>query len=98
MDINFTADAAQHAPAVKHVAKHVTNIAHAVPVIKQGFSMLTLFISNLITAVIFGGGAWYARGRGWFGVKVDLTNAKNAVSNEVSKIETAATPSAPAAG
>jgi len=95
MDINFTADAAQHAPAVKHVAKHV---AHAVPVIKQGFSMLTLFISNLITAVIFGGGAWYARGRGWFGVKVDLTNAKNAVSNEVSKIETAATPSAPAAG
>ena len=82
----FSPDVVHHAPAVKHAVKH---IAQHAPIIKQGFSMLTLFITNILSAAVFGGGAWYIRGRGVNGVKIDLANAQK----EIQKL-TNATPAA----
>ena len=48
--------------------------------------MLTLAISNLTTAVIAGGLAWYIRGRGMTGVKIDIDNMKKEVQALKDKI------------
>jgi len=86
----FFFDVAQTAPHVKHVVHHVAKQA---PVIKQGFSMLSLLLSNIVTAVVFGGGAWYVRGRGVTGVQTDINNIKT----DVEKIKAQVFPAQPAA-
>lgn len=71
---------------VTHAAPHIKHAAvMAAPVIKSGVSMLTLAISNLSTAVIVGGLAWYVRGRGMAGVKIDIDNIKMDLANLKSK-------------
>jgi len=69
------------------LAVHLSQ-AKSVPVqhISEGVSMLTLAISNLTTAVIAGGLAWYIRGRGMTGVKIDIDNMKKEVQALKDKI------------
>ena len=50
--------------------------------------MSTLLISNAVTAVIAAVAGWYVKGRGWFGVKVDATNAVNKVETVAKEAET----------
>ena len=54
--------------------------------------MLTLAISNLTTAVVAAGLAWYIRGRGMTGVKIDIANAQN----EIEKLKSQIAPATPA--
>lgn len=79
-------DLVQHAPVIKHAAKHV---AHAAPVIHKGFSMLNLIISNVVSLAIGGGLGWYIKGRGLQGVKNDATNAVTSTENVVSEVKAA---------
>jgi hypothetical protein len=81
----------EHAPVVKHAVKHVV---HAAPVIKQGISMLTLLISNVSTAIVVGGLAWYIRGRGFAGVQIDINNIKTDIENLKAKIAPTSVPAA----
>jgi hypothetical protein len=81
------ADAVQHIQHVKHIAPYVA------PTIMLGYSMLTLVISNLSTAIVAGGLAWYIRGRGLAGVKIDLDNIKMDIANLKGKLS-AQTPAA----
>jgi len=68
---------------------HAIHTAIAVkPIITEGMSMLTLLISNAVTALISVGISWYISHRGMAGVKIDLNNAKN----EILKLTHAATP------
>lgn len=62
-----------------HVAPHIQTI-------QTGTSMLTLFVSNLATAVIVGGLSWYVRGRGMAGVQIDLDNIKMDIANLKGKV------------
>ena len=70
-------DVVAHAPHIKHAAKKVIMAA---PEIKQGISMLTLLASNGLTMLVSAGLAWYIRGRGMTGVKIDMDNAKNEIN------------------
>jgi hypothetical protein len=82
-DPNFFPFFPDAVPAVKHVSKHVAHhIHHAKPAVQavahvthQGVSMLTLFISNVVTAAIAVGISWYVSHRGIQGVKNDVANA-----------------------
>lgn len=59
---------------------HATHIAHATvavkPIITEGIPMLTMLISNAVTALVSVGISWYISHRGMAGVKIDLNNAK----------------------
>lgn len=80
-------EAVQLAPRVaRRVVHHVAAGKPAALAAAQGFSMLTLVISNLVSAAIAGGGAWYVRGRGFAGVKTDVATIKADVSNLKEKI------------
>lgn len=60
---------------------HAVHAAVAVkPIITEGMSMLTLLISNAVTAAISVGISWYISHRGMAGVKIDLNNAKNEIA------------------
>jgi len=74
------------APITKHVTKHVKQVAEVVPIIKQGYSMLTLILSNLASAALAGGLSWYVSRRGVNGVKTDLNNAKKEIEDIKSKL------------
>ena len=65
-----------------------SHVAHCAPHIAQGISMLTLVISNITTAVVAAGLAWYIRGRGMTGVKIDIANAQNEIEKLKSQIGT----------
>lgn len=81
-------------PHVVHHVKHATHYAAvAAPVVSQGVSMLTILTSNLATAVVAAGLAWYIRGRGMTGVKIDIANAQA----EIAKIKAQIAPVTPAA-
>ena len=69
-----------------------SHVAQCAPHIAQGVSMLTLAISNLTTAVVAAGLAWYIRGRGMTGVKIDIANAQN----EIEKLKSQIAPATPA--
>lgn len=56
--------------ALKHVAPTVA------PVIQIGVTMLTMLISNVVTAAVSVGISWYISHRGMAGVEIDLNNAK----------------------
>lgn len=62
-----------------HVAPHIQTI-------QTGFSMLTMLISNAVTAGVMFGLGWYIRGRGMAGVKIDLDNIKMDIANLKSKL------------
>lgn len=80
----------QVAPHVVHHAKQVAHhAAAAAPVIKQGFSMLSLVISNVVSLAIGGGLGWYIKGRGLQGVKNDTANAVQATENVVTEVKAA---------
>ena len=68
------------------VIPHVANAKHAVVMAAQGVSMLTLMISNAVTAMVAGGLGWYVKSRGAAGVQVDLTNLKNDVASLKTKV------------
>lgn len=89
-DFTFTTEAAPHiAHAVKHVVHHAAPTMAAVsPVIKQGFSMLTLFLSSMTSMGIGFGLGWYIKGRGMTGVQIDLNNIKADVENLKAKFST----------
>ena len=90
MDPTFVDPFHQVAPHIKHVAKHVHHVAPTViPIVKQGHSMLSLIVSNISTAVIVGGLAWYIRGRGFAGVQIDINNIKTDIENLKAKISPA---------
>jgi len=89
-DYTFSTDVVPHAHAAVAHAKHVVHVAPQI--IKQGYSMLTLILSNVVTAIVFGVGAWYVRGRGLNGVQIDLNNIKA----DVEKIKAQLFPVAPA--
>ena len=59
--------------ALKQVAPTIA------PVIQIGVPMLTMLISNAVTAAISVGISWYISHRGMVGVKIDLNNAKNEI-------------------
>jgi hypothetical protein len=86
MDLNVDL-VQQSAPHIKHAAKHV---AHVAPIIKQGFSMLNLIISNIVSVAIGGGIGWYVKGRGLQGVKNDAANAVTTTENVLTAAKTAA--------
>lgn len=64
-------------------------IDHA-PHIKQGFSMLNLIISNLVSLAIGGGLGYYIKGRGLQGVKNDAANAVTTTESVITAAKTAA--------
>lgn len=74
-------------PHVKHIAHHAASVA---PIVKQGVSMLTILISNLVSAAVAGGLTWYIRGRGMTGVKQDISNAQA----EIAKLKAQVSPPA----
>lgn len=66
-----------------------TSTPHAIqclPSITAGFSFTSILISNFVAAVIAGAIAWYVKGRGMSGVKIDLDNVKTDVENLKTKI------------
>jgi hypothetical protein len=77
-------DLTQH---VQHIKPHVQHIHHAaVPIVKQGFSMLSIALTSLASLAVGGGLGWYLCNRGLKGIQQDLNNAQN----EVAKLEAAA--------
>lgn len=77
-------------PHVAHVVPHVKHVVHATaPVIFQGYTLLTLLISNAVSAAVAGGAAWYVRGRGMAGVQIDLNNVKTDIENLKAKLSPA---------
>lgn len=60
-------------------AVHAAHVIKPIQTIITGVPMLTLLISNTLTALVAAGLAWYIRGRGMAGVKIDLANAKNEI-------------------
>ena len=61
-------------------ATHAVHAAVAVkPIITEGMSMITLLISNVVTALISVGISWYISHRGMAGVKIDLNNTNNEI-------------------
>jgi hypothetical protein len=85
MDLNV--DLVQHAPAVKPAVKHIAHAApHMLPIIKQGYSMLSMLIASGISAGIGFGLGWYIKGRGMTGVQIDLNNIKSDVENLKAKV------------
>lgn len=90
-------EAVQMTPKVaRKVVQHAAQAKPAALAVIQGFSMITLIISNFISAAIAGGAAWYARGRGITGVKADVANIKTEVSNIKEKIHGRSADAAPA--
>lgn len=74
--------ALHHIDHAVHTAQVVKYI-HAAPVIHYihtGYSMLTLIISNLISAGITGILSWFVTSRGAAGVQTDLANAQAELS------------------
>ncbi len=72
-------------------AKHLSTIPIPTPrPIETGVSymsaILSSFISALVGAGIGGGLAWYIRGRGIPGVKIDLDNAKKTITDLEAKL------------
>lgn len=74
------------------MAHTVHHVMVAKPLVTQGYSMLTLMITNAVTAVVMGGLGYYIKGRGMAGVNIDIANIKTDVLNLKNKID----PSAPA--
>ena len=62
---------------------HAAHAAVSVKSITQGVSMLTLLISNAVTAAVSVGISWYISKRGMAGVKIDLDNAKKEIEKLV---------------
>lgn len=60
-------------------AAHYVAVKPVIPQLTQGISMLTMLISNAVTAIISVGISWYISHRGMVGVKIDLNNAKNEI-------------------
>lgn len=50
--------------------------------------MLTVILSNVVTATVFGVGAWYWRGRGTAGVQIDINNIKQDIETLKAKLST----------
>lgn len=72
-----------------HAAPVVKHIAHAAPMIKTvlvGVTYMTAAIASAVSFAVGAGLAWYIRGRGMFGVKVDITNIKNDILGIKSQI------------
>jgi len=73
-------------------AKHLSTIPIPTPrpIIETGVSymsaILSSFNSALVGAGIGGGLAWYIRGRGIPGVKIDLDNAKKTITDLEAKL------------
>ena len=74
-------------------AKHLAATPIPIPrpqIIETGVSymsaILSSFISALVGAGIGGGLAWYIRGRGIPGVKIDLDNAKKTITDLEAKL------------
>lgn len=81
-------EAVQMTPKVaRKVVQHAAQAKPAAIAVIQGFSMITLIISNAVSAAIGAGIAWYVSHRGMQGVKTDLNNAKN----EIEKLKTSVT-------
>ena len=62
----------------------------ALPHVKQGMSMLTLIGTNVATGIIMAIVGWYVRGRGWFGVQVDVSNVVKSVEKIPQEVTAAA--------
>jgi len=90
-DLSFSTDMVPHAQVVAHHAKHVVH--HVAPVIKQGYSMLSLLLSSVASLAAGFGLGWYIKGRGMTGVKIDLNNVKS----DVEKIKAQVFPAVAAA-
>lgn len=74
------------------ITPHITHVAHVKPIVHsviQGYSMLTILISNTVSAAVAGGLAWYVRGRGMTGVQIDINNIKAELSSLGAKVEAA---------
>lgn len=89
MDFSSMPDVAIHA---HHAATHVAHVAKtctmAAPVIKQGFSMLTMFLTSMGSMAAGFGLGWYIKGRGMTGVQIDLNNVKTDVENLKARFST----------
>lgn len=72
---------------VAHVAKHIA--PYCKPFIMQGYSIMEMLISSLVSAAVAGGLAWYIRGRGMTGVAIDISNIKNDIENLKAKVSPA---------
>lgn len=92
MDLFATPAPVVHvAHAAAHVAPHVITVTKTVLV---GVTYMHAIIATVVgTAVGFGLG-WYIKGRGFLGVKTDLTNAKNVITTEVATLEKTSAPAA----
>jgi len=52
----------------------------------QGIPMITTVISSAVSAAVGAGLAWYIRGRGMTGVKIDMDNAKHEIEKLKSQV------------
>lgn len=69
-----------------NVASHIQHVKPLAQTIMIGYSMLTLVASNVATAIVSAGLAWYIRGRGLTGVQIDLNNIKNDITTLKAKL------------
>ena len=61
-----------------HDLRHM--VPTVAPAIQIGVPMLTMLISNVVTAIVSVAISWYISKRGMAGVKIDLNNAKNEIA------------------
>lgn len=67
----------------------MTTSSHAVqclPSVIAGWSFTTVMVTSAISSAIAAALAWYIKGRGMTGVKIDLNNVKTDVENLKAKI------------
>lgn len=67
----------------------IDHAPHIKPFAKQGFSMLNLIISNIVSLFVGGGLGWYIKGRGLQGVKNDAANAVTSTEAVVTEVKAA---------
>jgi hypothetical protein len=73
-------EAVHVAPKVaRRVVQHAQNIKPACVAVLQGVTYMTALIYSAVSAIVAAGLAWYIRGRGMAGVKIDLDNAKKEI-------------------
>lgn len=85
-------------PSLVHTAvTHVKHVAHAIPHITQGYTMLNLAIASLVSLAVGGGLGYYVKSRGMTGVQTDLNSVKTDVENLKAKVFPTATPTPPVA-
>lgn len=90
MDISLFDQAAQVAPAAKHVAKCIPQIKTVTHNI--GVTHLTAIISTAVGVVVAGIVGYFVGKRGLTGTKTDLTNAEAKVSQVATEVKSAVAP------